>query len=116
MSLLQIKSLQVTSVIGIRAWEQAISQTLLVDLEIQYDLNKAASSDNIADALDYTKLEDHLRSFASVQRCGLIERLASLMADSLEESFGLTHFSLTLHKTQALAHASDVAIVLTRPQ
>ena len=45
-----------------------------------------------------------------------IERLASLMANSLEEQFGFTHFSLTLHKPQALGHATDVAVVVTRPE
>lgn len=115
MSLLQIKSLQVTSLIGVHAWEQEIPQALWVDLEVQYDLQKAAISDNIADAWDYTKLADHIRTFASQQRCRLIERLACLIADSLAECFGFTHFSLTVHKPQALGHATDVAVVVTRP-
>ena len=116
MNLLQIKALQVTSLIGVHAWEQTIPQALWVDLEVQYDLHKAAISDNIADALDYTLLADHIRTFASQQHCQLIERLASLMANSLEEQFGFTHFSLTLHKPQALGHATDVAVVVTRPE
>ncbi len=116
MSLLQIKSLQITSLIGVHAWEQTIPQTLWVDLEVIYHLEAAANSDNIQDAIDYAKVGDYIRHFAKDQQCRLIERLASLMADALTAQFGFTHFRLTVHKPQALGHASDVAVVITRPE
>lgn len=116
MSLLQIKSLQVASFIGVHAWEKQIPQSLWIDLEISYDLQKAAASDQIDDALDYTHLADHIHAFAANQRCGLIERWVSLLADSLAERFNLTHFELTVHKPQAIGRASDVAITVTRPK
>lgn len=115
MSLLHIKSLQVASFIGVHAWEKQIPQSLWVDLEISYDLRKAAASDRIEDALDYSHLAEHIHTFAANQRAGLMERWVSLLADSLAERFQLTKFTLTVHKPQAIGRASDVAITVTRP-
>ena len=53
MDKLRITGLEVSTYIGIRAWEQQVLQRLSIDLELEIDAARAARSDDIADALDY---------------------------------------------------------------
>jgi dihydroneopterin aldolase len=49
-----VKDLSVRAVIGVHAWERNVEQTLVVSVDMATDVRKAAASDDLADALDYS--------------------------------------------------------------
>jgi len=49
-----IRELRVSAVIGVRDWEREIEQTLVFAVDMAADVAKAAASDRISDALDYS--------------------------------------------------------------
>ena len=48
-----LKDLRVDCIVGIYPHERAVPQTVLLDIEIDYDFAAPAASDAIADAVDY---------------------------------------------------------------
>lgn len=114
MALLIIEGLELQTIIGVHAWERKITQKLYLDVSVDYDIVKSAQTDDLVHAVDYSTICQHLQDFAAQQTCHLIERLVTLLADTLTETFGFNHFELILHKPQAVASAKDIAIRLQR--
>ena len=61
-----VRDLAVAAVIGVHPWEREIEQTLVVSVDMAADVARAAASDDLADALDYSAvaatIRAHLRS------------------------------------------------------
>ena len=48
-----LNDLKIDTIIGIYDWERETLQTLRFDFEIDWDISKAAASDDITNTLDY---------------------------------------------------------------
>ena len=57
-----IIDLRVDAVIGVFDWERETEQSLVFNIDMASDVAKAAGSDNIADALDYSKVAGTVKS------------------------------------------------------
>ena len=93
-----VRDLAVSAVIGVHLWEREIEQTLLVSVDMAADVAKAAASDDLADALDYSAVAD---TSAAVLRDGkfrLIETAAERVAGRLLADFALSWLRLELRK------------------
>ena len=53
-----IRDLSVSAVIGVHAWEREIEQTLVFSVDMAADVRRAAASDDLADALDYSAVAE----------------------------------------------------------
>ena len=83
MDLVSVRDLSVQAVIGVHAWERGITQTLVIDVVMAAEVARAARTDDLADALDYSAVA---RTVASVVRDGrfrLIETAAERVAERL---------------------------------
>jgi len=86
MDYVSIRGLSVPAVIGVRDWERGVTQTLVFSADLvpaTADVRKAAATDDLADALDYSAVA---RTIASVVRDGrfrLIETAAERVAERL---------------------------------
>lgn len=109
-----IQALKAETVIGIYDWEKKIRQTVIVDLEMDTDIRKAAVSDDIKDTLNYKTISKRLVSFIEASRFELVETLAEKLANIVLEEFNVDTLKLTLHKPGALSDADDVGIVIYR--
>ncbi len=109
-----IRGLQLDTVIGVYAWEREVRQRLLVDLEMSWDLDRAADSDDVDHALNYAAVAERLREFAAQESCLLIERLADRLAATVMEDFNVPWLRLRLCKPGAVKDAEDVGVVIER--
>jgi 7,8-dihydroneopterin aldolase/epimerase/oxygenase len=104
-----VKDLSVRAVIGVHPWEREIEQTLVVNVDMAADVRKAAASDDLADALDYSAVAETVAAVLRDGRFGLIETAAERVADRLLADFPLFWLRLELRKpiasTPALAAA-----------
>ena len=76
-----VENLTVETVIGIFDWEREIRQAVSLDLEMEFDIRKAAASDSIEDTLDYKAVSKRLIRFIEQSEYQLVETLAEKCAD-----------------------------------
>jgi dihydroneopterin aldolase len=87
MARLFISDFELITIIGIHPHERERPQKLILDLEVEYDISKAARSDDISDALDYEPMLKGLVSFINEKKFMLIERLADESCRFVMEAF-----------------------------
>ena len=78
-----LKSLQVDCIVGIYEHERQNPQTVIVDIELDYDFATAAGSDAIADALDYDGVASRITELLHRRAFQLIETMAEETAAML---------------------------------
>ena len=96
-----VKDLSVRAVIGVHAWERDVEQTLLVSVDMvaeTADVRKAAATDDLADALDYSAVADAIAAVLRDGKFRLIETAAERVAGRLLADFPLTWLRLELRK------------------
>ena len=104
-----VRDLRVRAVIGVHAWEREIEQTLLVSVDMAADVRKAAASDDLADALDYSAVAETIASVLRDGKFRLIETAAERVAGRLLADFPLSWLRLELRKP--IAAGAYTAIV-----
>ncbi|MDX8395335.1 MAG: dihydroneopterin aldolase [Mariprofundaceae bacterium] len=109
-----IEGLEIRTVIGIYDWEREIRQMVKIDLEMDWDIKKAALSDDISDTLDYKAVSKRLISFVETSSFGLIEALAESCAKIVLEEFSVPWLRLKMSKPGAVRGSENVAVVIER--
>ena len=82
-----VRDLRVRAVIGVHAWEREIEQTLVVSVDMAADVRKAAASDELADALDYSAVAAAIAAVLREGKFRLIETAAERVAGHLLADF-----------------------------
>ena len=93
-----IRDLAVAAVIGVHDWEREIEQTLLVSVDMVANVRKAAASDDLADALDYSAVAETIAAVLRDGKFRLIETAAERVAGRLLADFALSWLRLELRK------------------
>ena len=107
-----LNDLNIDTIIGIYDWERETLQTLSFDLEMDWDIAKAAKSDDITDTLDYGAIATTIVSFVEASRYQLIETLAEDLCALLLKSYPIPKLKLTLSKPVALHGQNTARIVI----
>lgn len=102
------------TVVGVHAWERKLPRTVVVDIELACDVARAAHSDALADAVDYSAVARAASTFIGAQRFQLVETLVERLAEKLMADFGAPWVKLELHKPGAVAGAADVSVAIER--
>lgn len=109
-----IRDLRVRTLVGIFEWERRIRQEIRLDIEMGFDIRKAAGSDDIADTLDYKAVAQRVRQFVEDSSYQLVEALAENVAAIILKEFPVSNVKLTLNKTGAVSDARDVGVTIER--
>jgi len=109
-----IEALEIEALIGIYDWERRIRQPLLFDLEMSFDNRKPASTDDIADTLDYKAVSKRLIEYVSASSFGLVETLAERCAEIVLAEFAVSQVRLKLSKPGAVRGARAVGVIIER--
>jgi len=112
--IIYIRNLKVQCVIGVWEWERRCKQTLYLDLEMAGDVQRAAASDALEDALDYKAISRRVTALLQDSRFKLVETLAEATARTLQEEFHIPWLRLRVNKRGALRNAGDVGVVIER--
>ena len=106
-----LNDLKIETIIGIYDWERETLQTLGFDLEMDWDIRKAATSDDINDTLDYGAIAETIVAFVEASRYQLIETLAEDLCTLLLNKYPIPKLKLTLSKPVAL-HGNNLAKIV----
>ncbi len=109
-----INDLQVETIIGIFDWEREIKQTISINLEMEFDISKAAKSDDINDSLDYKKVSKRIISLCEKADSYLVENLIEKIAQVVLKEFPVSKVTVSLEKPGALRGSKSVGIKITR--
>ena len=109
-----IENLTIETVIGIFDWERDIKQAVSIDLEMDFDIRKAAATDSIKDTLDYKAVAKRLIRFVEQSEFQLVETLAERCASIVLDEFPVERLQLRLSKPGAVRGSSAVGVIIER--
>ena len=109
-----LHALKAEAIIGIYDWERQVKQTVIVDLEMNGSVRKAALSDSIDDTLNYKKVAKRVLAFIESSQYHLVETLTEQIAMLLLSEFGLTWVRVSLSKPGAVRNSRDVGVIIER--
>ena len=98
------------------ATERRAGQDFVVDVSLDLDLAPAASSDDVADTVDYGALAEALATVISGKPVNLLETLAARLADVCLADARVAAATVTVHKPQAPIRLNfdDVSVTMRR--
>ena len=111
-----LTGLQVRGTHGVLEQERRDGQRFLVDVTVWLDVGPAARSDQLDQALDYTRLAELVVGIVSGPPRRLIETVAAEIADTVMGRFAVQAAEITVHKPDApiLATFADVSVTVRR--
>jgi 7,8-dihydroneopterin aldolase/epimerase/oxygenase len=110
-----INGLAVESVIGVYDWERVAPQRLIIDLEMGWDMHRAATDDDLSATLDYAAISQRIAAFASDSGFALVETFADRLAALIMTEFGVPWLRLRLTKPGAVPQArGGVGVLIER--
>jgi dihydroneopterin aldolase len=109
-----IHALKTEAIIGIFDWERQVKQTVIVDVEMRFDIRKAALSDSIDDTLNYKRVAKRLLAFIEASQYHLVETLTEQIAMLILAEFDIAWVRVALSKPGAIRSSRDVGIIVER--
>ncbi len=109
-----ITDLRVDAIVGIWDWERAMTQSVSIDLEMDWDISQAARTDDIDATLDYRAVSKRVAALVEESRFRLIETMAEHIAELLQKEFSVTWLRVSIHKPSAVRGARDVGVRIER--
>lgn len=112
--LVLIEGLKVETVIGAYDWERNIKQTLVLDIEMSWDIQKAAQTDDLIYCLDYAEISQKVIDYLESQQFELIESVAENIVALIFKEYATDRITLKVNKPGAVKAANNVAVKITR--
>lgn len=112
MDYLNITALNVSTKIGVHAWEQRINQQLLIDISIPSDF--AECKDDIGNTIDYDALCRLVTQYVESNSFQLIETVANNVADLVKNKFKAAQVCISVSKPNAVKNAGTIKVTINR--
>lgn len=109
-----IEGLKVDTIIGVYDWEQQQTQQLVIDINMAWDIQAAAKSDDLEQALDYANVSEAVSAWVTKEPRQLIETVAEGVAKLVIEQFAVTEIEVKVSKPGAVLTANNVAVTIRR--
>ena len=114
MNTIFINELKVKTKLGVPAWERMLAQTIILDIEIGYDLSKAGKSDAITDTIDYGAVVSRIRETLHDNSFQLAEALAEHICQLILKEFGALSVKVKVAKPAILPGLKALGVVIER--
>ena len=114
MDVIFLEQVKVQTQLGVPAWERLLPQTILLDIEIGYDLSKAGKSDGIADTIDYGAVVNRIRDSLSKHSFQLVEALAEHVSQLILHEFGALCVKIKVAKPGILPGLKALGVIIER--
>ena len=114
MDTIYLHGLTVDAVIGIWEWERKIRQKVVIDIDMDADIRKAAASDSVEDTLNYKLVAKRVIELAETSGFQLVETLAERVADIVRNEFEVPWVRVKINKPGAIRGSRDVGVIIER--
>ena len=102
---IRLKNIQVYAYHGAHAHEREHGGRFEIDVELEADLDVAARSDDLADTIDYVRLQQAVLAVSSAKHYHLLEAFADAIAQHLMEEFPVNEIIVRVRKPGVAAGA-----------
>lgn len=109
-----ISELKVQTKLGVPEWERKVAQTIILDIEIGYDLSLACKSDAIADTIDYGAVVTRIRETLSENSFQLVEALAEHICQLIIKEFSGLSVKIKVAKPAVLPGLKALGVRIDR--
>ena len=110
-----INELKVKTNLGVPAWERMVAQTIILDIEIGYDLAKAGKSDAIADTIDYGAVVARIHATLKEHSFQLVEAVAEHICQLILKEFSALNVKIKVAKPTILPGLKALGVIIERP-
>ena len=114
MDIIFISELKVKTKLGVPDWERMVAQTIILDIEIGYDLNAAGKSDSISDTIDYGAIVMRIHETLHKNSFQLVEALAEHICQLIFNEFGAQTVKVKVAKPAILPSLKALGIIIER--
>lgn len=109
-----ISELKVQTKLGVPEWERMVPQTVILDIEIGYDLSKSCKSDNITDTIDYGSVVNRIRETLTENSFQLVEALAECVCQLIFREFKAENLKIKVTKPAILPGLKSLGVSIVR--
>jgi dihydroneopterin aldolase len=109
-----VNGLTAECIIGLWDWERQVKQKLVIDLELETDIRRAAASERLEDTVDFEKVSRRLVKYVEESNFHLVETLIDRLARIVLTEFDVPAVRLRINKQGAVRDSRDVGIVISR--
>jgi dihydroneopterin aldolase len=109
-----ISELKVKTKLGVPTWERMVAQTIILDIEIGYDLSAAGKSDAIADTIDYGSVVARIHETLKENSFQLVEALAEHICQLILKEFSALSVKIKVAKPGILAGIKALGVIIER--
>jgi len=115
MDMITLSPIEISTLIGILPEEKKTQQTIIVHLELYFNIRKAASTDDISNTVDYARVVLEVEAFAQDNHFNLIETFAERLSERLLNLFPIEQIGVLVEKPEAFNEAPNVSVEILRP-
>jgi 7,8-dihydroneopterin aldolase/epimerase/oxygenase len=112
--LLKIKNLRLKTNLGVYDWEKTFDREIIVNLEIETDFLDSLTSDNLEDAIDYDAISQKVKNFITINKFGLIEKMAKDLLDEILQDKRIKRCKLEIDKVGSIDFVESASITLEK--
>ena len=109
-----LEQVAVQTKLGVPDWERLKPQTIILDIEIGYDLTKSCQSDAIEDTVDYGEVVKRIRETLSDNSFKLVEALAEHVCQLILQEFKAESVKIKVAKPNILAGLKALGVMIER--
>ena len=109
-----LEQVKVETKLGVPEWERMLPQTIILDIEIGYDLARACKSDAIADTIDYGAVMSRIRETLAENSFHLVEALAEHICRLILKEFKAESVKVKVAKPAILPGLKALGVVIER--
>jgi len=109
-----LEQVKVQTKLGVPEWERMIPQTIILDIEIGYDLAKSCLSDSIEDTIDYGQIVKRIRETLTEHTFKLVEALAEHVCQLILKEFKAESVKVKVAKPSVLSGLKALGVTIER--
>ncbi len=109
-----LSEVKVQTKLGVPEWERMTPQTIILDIEIGYDLSKACQSDDVNDTIDYGAVVNRVRGTLQENSFQLVETLAEHLCQLILKEFSALSVKIKVAKPTILPGLKALGVIIQR--
>jgi 7,8-dihydroneopterin aldolase/epimerase/oxygenase len=109
-----LEQVKVQTKLGVPEWERMTAQTIILDIEIGYDLSKSCQSDAIEDTIDYGQVVARIRETLTEHSFKLVEALAEHVCQLILKEFKADSVKVKVAKPSVLSGLKALGVTVER--
>jgi dihydroneopterin aldolase len=109
-----LEQVKVQTKLGVPEWERMVPQTIILDIEIGYDLSKSCKSDAISDTIDYGAVVGRIHETLTEHSFQLVEALAEHLCQLILREFKALSVKVKVAKPNILTGLKALGVVIER--